>query len=292
MTKTQTKRKTLRQKYKIKKKVAEHKRQQKKAAKKAKTLGLKKSKIRKDTEIPNSYPFKKEVLQALQTKKELEQEEKMEKKQAKKAERKRKRESEMMGAGSVEELQRRAQMKQMEYESKSELTAGDEEQSLHTANDGSRKAYFREFRKVVDESDVILEVLDARDPMGCRCLEIEKFIMQRDPNKRIVLVMNKIDLVPKENIQDWLACLRKNLPAIAFKSSTQQQNSKIGRVNKSVTKLSEAQLKVTQCIGADTLMKLLKNYTRNQNIKTSITVGVIGYPNVGKSSLINRFGNN
>ena len=129
-------------------------------------------------------------------------------------------------------------------------------------------------------------------------------------------MMNKIDLVPKDNIQDWLSALRKNLPAsfvaflfflffffsfflffffsfflffffssfflsaffsffflsfflsfllscpsfspssfsnhfiVAFKSSTQQQNSRIGRVNKDVNKLSESQLKLTQCIGA------------------------------------------
>lgn len=34
-------------------------------------------------------------------------------------------------------------------------------------------------------------------------------------------------------------------------------------------------------------MQLLKNYCRNANIKTAITVGVVGFPNVGKSSLIN-----
>ncbi len=34
-------------------------------------------------------------------------------------------------------------------------------------------------------------------------------------------------------------------------------------------------------------MQLLKNYCRNAGIKTSITVGVVGFPNVGKSSLIN-----
>ena len=41
------------------------------------------------------------------------------------------------------------------------------------------------------------------------------------------------------------------------------------------------------CLGAETLLQLLKNYTRNMNIKTAITVGVVGLPNVGKSSLIN-----
>ncbi len=39
--------------------------------------------------------------------------------------------------------------------------------------------------------------------------------------------------------------------------------------------------------GTDGLMQLIKNYSRNHKVKASITVGVIGYPNVGKSSVIN-----
>jgi len=35
------------------------------------------------------------------------------------------------------------------------------------------------------------------------------------------------------------------------------------------------------------LLELIKNYSKSDGIKTSVTVGVIGYPNVGKSSLIN-----
>lgn len=41
------------------------------------------------------------------------------------------------------------------------------------------------------------------------------------------------------------------------------------------------------CVGAELLMSLLGNYCRNKGIKTSITVGVVGLPNVGKSSIIN-----
>ena len=37
------------------------------------------------------------------------------------------------------------------------------------------------------------------------------------------------------------------------------------------------------CLGADSVLQLLKNYCRNNGMKVSITVGVIGYPNVGKS---------
>ena len=40
-------------------------------------------------------------------------------------------------------------------------------------------------------------------------------------------------------------------------------------------------------VGTEALMSVLKNYCRSLNLKTAITVGVIGYPNVGKSSLIN-----
>ena len=39
--------------------------------------------------------------------------------------------------------------------------------------------------------------------------------------------------------------------------------------------------------GRENLMNLIKNYMRNQGIKTAVSVGVIGYPNVGKSSIIN-----
>jgi putative protein kinase ArgK-like GTPase of G3E family len=40
-------------------------------------------------------------------------------------------------------------------------------------------------------------------------------------------------------------------------------------------------------VGAEALLSLLKNYARSGELKTTITVGVIGYPNTGKSSLIN-----
>ena len=38
----------------------------------------------------------------------------------------------------------------------------------------------------------MLEVLDARDPMGCRCEHIEQMIMASGTEKHVVLVLNKI----------------------------------------------------------------------------------------------------
>ena len=37
----------------------------------------------------------------------------------------------------------------------------------------SRRAYYKELKKVLENSDVVLEVLDARDPEGCRNKELE-----------------------------------------------------------------------------------------------------------------------
>merc|ERR1719239_1255818 len=81
-------------------------------------------------------------------------------------------------------------------------------------------------RKVVSGSDVILQVLDARDPEGTRCSELEAMV--RSEGRRLVLVLNKADLVPRSNLQRWLNHLRKSLPTVAFKAAVQHN----GRLTK------------------------------------------------------------
>lgn len=48
----------------------------------------------------------------------------------------------------------------------------------------------------MDSSDVVAEVIDARDPMGTRCLHVERFLRKEKPHKHVILIINKIDLVP------------------------------------------------------------------------------------------------
>ena len=43
----------------------------------------------------------------------------------------------------------------------------------------------------------MLEILDARDPIGSRCPQVEEAVIAAGVNKKLVLVLNKIDLVPK-----------------------------------------------------------------------------------------------
>lgn len=195
-------------------------------------------------------------------------------------------------------LQFNAVTRYNDYMAKRELLQEQEQDSdsgvrvLHQASlsKASKRAYYREFKKVVEASDVILEVLDARDPLGCRCPDIEKNIMSTHPDKKIVLLLNKIDLVPREVVQSWLTYLRAEFPTVAFKSNTQNKNqkSKLSRNDDAdAATASNLMRKSTACLGASSLIQLLKNYSRSADIKRTITVGIIGYPNVGKSSVIN-----
>ena len=111
------------------------------------------------------------------------------------------------------------------------------------------------------------------------------------------------DLVPREVGEAWLKHYRRELPTVAFKASTQHQAEGLsavsaGRRGKTGTKAGAggkagagagaAAAAGAGCLGADTLLQLLKNYARHAGGgKASITVGVVGLPNVGKSSLIN-----
>ena len=49
---------------------------------------------------------------------------------------------------------------------------------------------------MLDSSDVVLMVLDARDPIGTRCRNVEKYLREEKPHKHLIFILNKCDLVP------------------------------------------------------------------------------------------------
>jgi nuclear GTP-binding protein len=61
---------------------------------------------------------------------------------------------------------------------------------------GQSKRIWNELYKVIDSSDVVIHVLDARDPEGTRCRSVEKYIREEAAHKHLVFVLNKCDLVP------------------------------------------------------------------------------------------------
>ena len=65
---------------------------------------------------------------------------------------------------------------------------------------------------------------------------------------------------------------------MAFKASTQKQKANIGRSHTATS---------STAYGADELTAILGGYSRRKGIKTGVTCAVVGFPNVGKSSVIN-----
>ena len=76
----------------------------------------------------------------------------------------------------------------------------DPESELRQANI-NKKSHWRDVKKVIEKSEVVIYVLDARDPEGTRCEEAE--LMIKEQGKKIVFVINKKDLVPEENVKAW-----------------------------------------------------------------------------------------
>ena len=82
------------------------------------------------------------------------------------------------------------------------------------------------------------------------------------------------DLVPREVAEAWLKYLREELPTVAFKCSTQKQATNLGQRHLPKAASADTALQGSECLGANTLLHLLKNYTRNSDSKTAITVGM------------------
>ncbi len=107
-------------------------------------------------------------------------------------------------------------------------------------------------RKVIDNADIVLEVVDARNVAGTRLPDIERAI--RTMGKRLIIVANKSDLARPRNLPD---------DSVLFSSRERR--------------------------GTGKLRQLIMRMGNEMNLDI-IRVGVVGYANTGKSSVINALG--
>ena len=212
--KRKSKRQTLQQKYKIQKRTKEHK----KRLKKGSIDAARRKKV--DGGIPNAWPFKEDLLKEIAVAKQKIEDRKQLMKERRQEEFA-KRRGLTSGDGSADGMDvahtdsnssNRNKLLRLgetgndnDGEDDDDLD-DDDGMTMKTAGAGqnSRRAYLRELRKVVDGSDVILQVLDARDPIGTLSTAVEEMVMSK-ANKRLVYVLNKADLVPRDVLTGWLA---------------------------------------------------------------------------------------
>jgi len=87
--------------------------------------------------------------------------------------------------------------------------------------------------------------------------------LKKKAHKHLIFILNKCDLVPTWVTTTWVKLLSAEYPTIAFHAS------------------------ITNPFGKAALIQLLRQFDTFHKDKKNISVGFIGYPNVGKSSIIN-----
>ena len=116
--------------------------------------------------------------------------------------------------------------------------------------------YWKVLEKIIEESDIILEVLDARMPELSRNKELEELINEKD--KELVFILNKSDLASEKIVEKGRKLLKKQASCFVISSKNKES---LGNLRKFI-------------------------FSQSKNSKF-FKVGVVGYPNTGKSSIIN-----
>ena len=115
--------------------------------------------------------------------------------------------------------------------------------------------------------DVVVELLDARIPRSSQNPDIAELVK----DKKRMVVLNKTDLADEKETKRWIDFFNnKNIPAIEVDSN---QGKGVQVVIKKIEEMMADEL---------------RNQIQKGRIRKTIRVMIVGIPNVGKSSFINR----
>ncbi len=124
----------------------------------------------------------------------------------------------------------------------------------------------RELREKLSLVDVVVEIIDARLPLSSKYIGVEKLIGA----KPRITVMNKADLADSTESKRWRDFLSKNTKVLLTSANS----------NKDISNIISAVIDA----GKDTIARL----TAKGLLPRPVRVMIIGMPNVGKSSIINK----
>ncbi|KAJ8697775.1 hypothetical protein PTI98_004547 [Pleurotus ostreatus] len=268
-------RSTTNDRKKITQKVRETKKKKAKAAKKNPQW---KSKHKKDPGIPNNFPYKDQILAEVAEQRRQAEEEKQKRKEEKRAA-KTVEEADGDAEDGIASLAARhlfkatAAKKRPEPELVEEESDEDESPLLASPD-------LPDLKSALECADVVVSLLDARDPLAYRSSFLESWVSDK-PEKRLLFILNKIDVCPREAISAWLNALRAENHTLPFRSASAFLPSEPSLDPK--TKGKAVPKQTVDAIGRDAVLSCLQQWGREGHI----TVAVVGPTNSGKSSFIN-----
>ncbi|KAI5291204.1 hypothetical protein KEM54_005893 [Ascosphaera aggregata] len=188
---------------------------------------------------------------------------------------------------------------------------------------------WRQLWRVIERSDLVVQIVDARNPLLFRCEDVDKYVREVDPKKKTLLLVNKADMMTEYQRQVWANYFEEKDIAYSFFSAQLAKE----RLEAQIEDHDELDAEISGFRGVDkgeegqdnTILPHRKDKTRiitvddlealfiaaspdtnaNANVnadadadavteeqkdtaKTKVTtIGLVGYPNVGKSSTIN-----
>ncbi|EKM59561.1 uncharacterized protein PHACADRAFT_181560 [Phanerochaete carnosa HHB-10118-sp] len=277
-----SKRGTTHHRERIKSKVRETRKKRQKEAKKNPQW---KSKQKKDPGIPNNFPYKDQILAEVAEQRRQAEEAKQLRKELKK-------QAKAVAAASTEEA----------LDDEGSEVAFDGIAALHSAKHafGSSKITtapstedaedekapallsheFPDLKSVLDAADVVVEVLDARDPLAYHSTHLEEVV--KESGKRMLLVMGKIDGCPREAVSSWTTYLRAQHPTVLFRSA-----SAFMPASGSSPAKGKGKERVDDALGWSSVATTLENFAAEKPSDEPLVVAIVGFTNSGKSSFIN-----
>ncbi|GJE84787.1 nuclear GTP-binding protein [Phanerochaete sordida] len=277
-----SKRGTTNQREKIKHKVRETR---KKRGKEAKKNTQWKSKQKKDPGIPNNFPYKDQILAEVA-------EERRQAAEAKQLRKQQKKQAKAKAAAGVEEASDdegsevafdgiAALLGAKQAASSSKTKAGpstedaeDEEAATFLGDD------FPDLKAVLGAADVVVEVLDARDPLAYHSTHLEEIV--KESGKKLLLVLSKIDGCPREAVSSWATHFRAQHPTVLFRASS----AFMPATEPSPAK-GKGKERADDALGASSVIAALEKFASEKSADEPLVVAVVGSTNSGKSSFIN-----
>ena len=146
----------------------------------------------------------------------------------------------------------------------------------------------------VEKGQILFQIVDGRNPLYYRCPDLEKYIKEIDNNKEIILIINKADLMNEKLRQNWSEYFKENNIKYVFFSAINEIEKMEKNEKNENNILKEEKIDQTdyRIFTRNDLIQYIKEIgekipKNNINNNNALMVGFIGYPNVGKSSIIN-----